>query len=201
MTRRDANWLIGRAMAAAGATDFFARWMQAAGSAQTSMPQEHAMHSSAPPDPHDWSSYRPQFFSAEEFRIVDTFSAILIPTDETPGAREAHVAAFIDFVVNAAAEYAPEMQAEWRKALSWLVGQNFDKLSAKEQIALVKQMSEPEHDSARKHPGYNTYRLMKEMIVHAFYSSRVGLVGVLEYKGLAYLTEFPACTHPEHHQV
>jgi hypothetical protein len=45
------------------------------------------------------------------------------------------------------------------------------------------------------------YRLIKEMAVHAFYTSRVGLVDVLEYKGLAYLTEFPGCNHPEHHTV
>jgi hypothetical protein len=29
----------------------------------------------------------------------------------------------------------------------------------------------------------------------------VGLIDVLEYKGLAYLSEFPACTHREHQRV
>jgi hypothetical protein len=49
--------------------------------------------------------------------------------------------------------------------------------------------------------GSATYKLIKDMTVHAFYTSRVGLVDVLEYKGLAYLSEFPACTHPEHQRV
>jgi hypothetical protein len=39
------------------------------------------------------------------------------------------------------------------------------------------------------------------MTVRAFYTSRVGLIDVLEYQGIAYLTEFPACTHPEHLNV
>jgi hypothetical protein len=34
--------------------------------------------------------------------------------------------------------------------------------------------------------------------VEGFYTSRVGLVDVLGYKGLAFLSEFPGCTHPEH---
>lgn len=159
------------------------------------------MHSSAPPDPHDWSSYRVAFFSPHEYEAVEGFTAILIPSDETPGAREANVAPFIDFVINAAAEYAPDMQDRWKKAVQWLVEQGFARLDANAQIALVTQMAEPERDSSKKHPGYATYRLIKEMTVQAFYSSRVGLIDVLEYKGLAYLTEFPGCTHPEHHQV
>src|SRR6201986_213292 len=101
--------------------------MKAAQSAQGRLsPQTtpgHAAHSSAPPDPHNWASYSPKFFSGEEFRVLDTFSAILIPSDGTPGAREAYVAPFVDFVVNAAAEYAPEMQAQWRKAIAWLTAQ------------------------------------------------------------------------------
>jgi hypothetical protein len=30
------------------------------------------------------------------------------------------------------------------------------------------------------------------MTVRAFYTSRIGLIDVLEYQGLAYLSEFPA---------
>ena len=133
--------------------------------------------------------------------MLDVFTSILIPSDDTPGAREAHVAAFIDFVVSAAAEYAPETQAHWRQAMQWLSDHKFGALDAAAQAELVRRMAEPEYDHSHEHPGYSTYRLVKEMSVHAFYTSRVGMVDVLEYKGLAYLTEFPACDHPEHQQV
>jgi hypothetical protein len=39
------------------------------------------------------------------------------------------------------------------------------------------------------------------MTVFAFYTSKAGLVDNLEYKGNAYLTDFPGCTHPEHRRV
>ncbi len=193
MTRRDANWLVFRATAVAGASEFFATWLHAA------QAQHH--HSSAPPEPDRWTGYQPQFFSPEEFEILDTFTAILIPSDDTPGAREAHVAVFTDFVVNAAAEYAPQTQEQWRAAMDYLRAQKFSQLAPDEQHAFMEQISEPERDRSKQHPGFATYRLIKDMTVHAFYTSRVGLIDVLEYKGLAYLTEFPGCNHPEHHKV
>jgi hypothetical protein len=192
MTRRDANWLITRATATVGAATFLPAWLVA---------NEGHRHSSAPPDPHDWSSYRPKFFSAEEFQWLDSFTAILIPSDETPGAREAHVAAFIDFVVNAAAEFAPETQDHWRVAMRWLRANNFGGLSPQDQLALVTAAAAPELDHSLTHPGFPSYQLIKEMTIRAFYTSRVGLVDVLQYQGIAYLTEFPACTHPEHRSV
>ena len=201
MTRRNAAWLIAKAAALAGGPEFFSRWTEAQQAGDQHAPQEHASHSAAPPDPHDWNSYKPQFFSPAEFSTLDAYTAILIPSDDTPGAREAYVVPFIDFVINAAAEYAPEMQTRWRNAMNWLAAQNFGNLAPDAQLALITQMSEPEQDATQKHPGYSTYRLIKEMTVRAFYTSRVGLIDVLEYKGLAYLTEFPACTHPEHHQI
>jgi gluconate 2-dehydrogenase gamma chain len=137
----------------------------------------------------------------EDFRNLDAFTAILIPTDDTPGAREAHVTAFIDFVVNAAAEYAPEIQNDWRNAMDWLRAHHFAQLPAGQQLSLVQRISEPEHDASSNEEGFSVYRLIKEMTVHAFYTSRIGLIDVLEYKGLAYLTEFPGCNHPEHHAI
>jgi hypothetical protein len=200
MTRRDAAWAILRAAAVAGGQEFFSDWMRAAQVVDHSS-HAHNTTSHAPPEPDRWTSYQPKFFSPEDFRTLDAFTAILIPTDETPGAREAHVTPFIDFVVNAAAEYAPEMQNDWRTAMDWLRARHFAELPAAEQLSLVQRISEGEHDSANRQDGFPVYRLIKEMAVHAFYTSRIGLVDVLEYKGLAYLTEFPGCNHPEHHSI
>ncbi|MGI9072359.1 MAG: gluconate 2-dehydrogenase subunit 3 family protein [Bryobacteraceae bacterium] len=200
MTRRDAVWAILRAAAVVGGQEFFSDWMRAAQVVSHSS-HAHNTTSHAPPEPDRWTSDKPKFFSREDFRTLDAFTAILIPTDETPGAREAHVSAFIDFVVNAAAEYAPEMQSDWRSAMDWLRARHFAELPADEQLSLVQRISKGEHDPENKQEGFAVYRLIKEMTVHAFYTSRVGLVDVLEYKGLAYLTEFPGCNHPEHHTL
>lgn len=196
MTRRDANWLMARASATAGASAFLTPWLAAG---QT---HEHSTEAKPPADPHNWKSYQPKFFSQEELVWIEWYTAILIPTDDTPGAREAQVAPFIDFVVNAAAEFAPEVQAQWREAIDWLRENKFGSLSSKQQEALIAAAAAPELDrSATATPAFTVYRLIKEMTVRAFYTSRVGLIDVLEYKGIAYLTEFPACTHAEHQRV
>jgi hypothetical protein len=198
MTRRDAAWAILRAASVIGGQEFFSGWMAAAQHLDEN-PHTHAVH--APHEPDRWNSYTPRFFSAVDFRNLDAFTAVLIPTDETPGAREAHVAAFIDFVINAATEYAPEMQDDWRKATEWLRTHHFADLSADQQLSLVRHMSDMEHDATNKQESFSVYSLIKEMAVHAFYTSRVGLVDVLGYKGIAYLTEFPGCDHPDHHTI
>src|SRR5580698_9747208 len=43
--------------------------------------------------------YRPVFFTAGEYAIVERLTDMIIPTDATPGAKEAGVAEFIDFMV------------------------------------------------------------------------------------------------------
>src|ERR1700685_3006317 len=152
MTRRDAISTIACAAGVAGAPEFFAQWLQAA------QPHSHGeANSFAPPEPDRWTNYHPKFFSREEMEILDAFTAILIPTDDTPGAREAHVVPFMDFVVDAAAEYQPEVQDEWRSALHFLRDNRFAKLSAAEQVGFVEKMSHPGDD------GYPTYQVIKEM--------------------------------------
>ncbi len=138
------------------------------------------------------------FFSPEEFSMLQAYTEILIPSDETPGARDAHVAHYVDFVVSAAAEFAPQMQRQWREAVAWLGVQRFGDLTAPEKLALMERMAAPERDRSAHHDGYPVYSLIKQMTVFAFYTSRAGLVDNLEYQGLAYLTEFPACNHAEH---
>ena len=94
-TRREMLALVAAAAGAASAGSFLTAWLEAA----------------APPD------YAPAFFDAADYAALEAFTDILIPTDDTPGAREARCAAFIDFVLAASAEAAPETQRRWREAM------------------------------------------------------------------------------------
>src|SRR6266568_4316809 len=93
LTRRDLLDLAVRAAALPGAAEFFSVWFQAAG--------QQSPGRLAPPEPPLLREYQPKFFGAEDFAALQAFTAILIPTDETPGAREAHCAHYIDFVLQA----------------------------------------------------------------------------------------------------
>lgn len=160
---------------------------------------------SSPVQPDAAATYWPRFFKPDEFKSVEALTELIIPTDDTPGAREAQVARYIDFVVSAAAEFKPSLQLEWTQGLELLdrLSQNkyqgpFHEISAANQEALLTAMSLPERQPGSIHPGFVFYSLVKDMTVEGFYTSRIGLIDALGYKGLAILSEFPGCTHPEH---
>ncbi|HEX5410863.1 MAG TPA: gluconate 2-dehydrogenase subunit 3 family protein [Terriglobia bacterium] len=147
----------------------------------------------------------PQFFKPEEFSTVEMLTEIIIPTDDQPGAKEAKVADYIDFVVFSAAEFEPKLQKEWIDGLGLVnelsskkYGKSFPGISPSQREDLLTEMSGPEHDPKLQHRGFAFYRLLKAMTLEAFFTSKVGLMDFLEYKGLAFRTEFPGCTHPEH---
>jgi hypothetical protein len=183
-----------RAAALPGAALFFAAWLPAAPA------HAHGDSSSAPPDPELLKNYRPQFFGPEDFRALEAFTVILIPTDETPGAREAHCAHFIDFVLQASGEMA-KTQATWREAMAHIKATGFYDADGVRRLELVKQMARPETDATAAHPAFAAYRLIKQQTAFAFYTSRQGMIETLDYKGNSYNITFPACNHPEHQTV
>ncbi len=188
-TRRDLLELTARAAALPGAAEFFAAWLRAA--------DDHA-HSSAPPEPPRLRDYQPKFFGAEDFAALQAFTEILIPTDDTPGAREAHCAHFIDFVLQASPE---QTQSPWREAMATLRAAGFHAADARDRATLVAAISAPERDRTASHPAFAAYRLIKQQNTFAFYTSRAGMIEALDYRGNSYNTSFPACTHPEHHRI
>ena len=104
-----------------------------------------------------------------------------------------------------ASEFAPEMRREWVDGLELLerqsgsrFGKQFAMASEADRIKLLTEMSLPERDASAHHDGYRFFRLVKEMTVEGFYTSKVGLIDVLNYQGMNYMSEFPGCTHPEH---
>jgi hypothetical protein len=187
---------------------FLAGWSPSAFAANPPIapgPTHAAHHMDSLPAESDAVSYSPRFFKPDEFKTVETLTELIIPTDDAPGAKEAQVARYIDFVVSAAAEFKPSLQIEWAQGLELLDrlsrdkhGGPFYEISAANQEALLTAMSLPEREPGASHPGFGFYSLVKDMTVEGFYTSRVGLIDVLGYKGLAILSEFPGCTHPEH---
>jgi hypothetical protein len=147
LSRRDLLDLAIRASALAGAGEFFSAWLAAAGHGQGHAAVANAF---APPEPPLLREYQPKFFDAEDFAALQAFTEILIPTDDTPGAREAHCAHFIDFVLQAANNVSPNLQRQWREAMSALRAAGFHAADAQRRAALVEEMSRPERDPAVK---------------------------------------------------
>jgi hypothetical protein len=190
-TRRDLLDLALRAAALPGGAEFFSAWLQA---------QQSHTHADAPPEPPLLANYKPQFFDAADFAALQAFCEILIPTDETPGAREARCAHFIDFVLHSSGEL-PDVQRQWRTTMAALKEAGFHAADRKGREAIVEAASRPERERGATHPLYSAYRLIKQQNTFAFYTSRAGLIEALDYRGNSYHLTFPACTHPEHQRI
>jgi hypothetical protein len=174
---------------------FFSAWTRAA------QQHQHASGSAVGKDTSELARYQPQFFAQEDFEAIQSFTEILIPRDETPGAREAHCAQFIDFVLHAMDGYDEEMQQQWRAAVAALRKAGFHSATPERRRALVAEMAQPEHDPSAHHPAFAAYRLIKRENTFAFYTARAGCIEALDYRGNTVNLAFPACTHPEHQRV
>jgi len=209
--RRNTLKYLSLLAATAAGREFLARWLPSGSKALAAthpgglVTMPGMSHAAPPAEPA--APYSPQFFKPEEFQTVKALTEMIIPTDDQPGAKEARVADYIDFVVFASAEFRPSLQREWSAGLVWLEKESrkrhsapFRELSPADRERLLTEMSLPERDRSTdaSNPGFSFYRLVKEMTVEGFYTSRVGLIDVLGYQGLTYLSEFPGCTHPEH---
>jgi hypothetical protein len=188
--------LLGTIAATPSAATFLRAWFDAAPAHRLTM---QALGSTAPAAIlHD---YRPRFFDEDDFRALQAFTDILIPADDTPGARDAHCAEFIDFVLASSTEAAPQMQQQWRDAMRAVRKAGFHDASPAGRASLVEAMSRPERDAGLTHPTYFAYRLIKQQNTFAFFTSREGIIETLDYKGNSYNAGFPPCDHPEHRRV
>ncbi len=142
----------------------------------------------APRDPELLRDYRPSYFEPDDFEALEAFTEILIPTDDTPGAREARCALYIDFVLQSSPNTNP-----WRVAMAALKSAGFHSSDAQHREAIVASLADPSH------PNHAVFQLIKQQTAFAFYTSRPGMIETLDYRGNSFNPTFPACDHPEHH--
>jgi gluconate 2-dehydrogenase gamma chain len=178
---------------AAGAATFpgFSRWAFACG---------HIGNSATQIKP---ATYNPQFFTPTEYAIVDCLADIIIPHDATPGAREAGVPEFIDFMVWSDAS----VQYQFRTGLTWLNahaerrdGKAFIDLVPEKQSELLQPLAYKGKSRPGEEDGRAFFRLMREFTVMGFYTSELGYKE-LGNPALKFYAESPECPHkndPEH---
>lgn len=114
--------------------------------------------------------------------MVTILSDLIIPRTDTPGAADADVPEFIDRQLSA----SPDLAATFRRGLATL-GADFAHLTYEKQVAGLSGIGDTPF-----------FRLIKELTIDGYYSSREGLVEELGWHGNTFLMEFKGCTHPEH---
>jgi gluconate 2-dehydrogenase gamma chain len=149
------------------------------------------------------ASYTPQFFTAAQYVAIERLTEIIIPTDATPGAKEAGVAEFIDFMVAS----DPDAQYGFRTGLTWLdaytvesTGKQFMELTLDQQVSLLEPLGFKDKARAGHEAGRRFFSMMREYTVTGFYTSEIGYKE-LDNPSLKFYSESPACPHkddPEH---
>jgi hypothetical protein len=179
----------------------FSRWSYALGE---EMKPNH--HQDAPVQI-SHAAYTPQFFSPNEYRTVEVLADLILPSTEDsshqpqPGAKDAGVAEFIDFMVDSDLS----LQPQFREGLAWLDNASkpaagFAALPAQQQNALLDRLAYKAKHRASEKTGQEFFLLFRKYTVMGFYTSRTGLES-LDYPGLKFYGASPGCTHegnPDH---
>jgi hypothetical protein len=169
------------------------------------------------------TAYKPLFFSPEQYRLVDHLAEMIIPSDETPGAKEAGVAEFIDFMVANRAAVSPrgeirstadairagdDAQEQFVYGLGWInsrtkseFGKMFFDCSIEQQTNLLEELAYKAKFKPTTESGREFFQLIRDYTVVGYYTSKIGLES-LGYPGLRTVwPQMPGCTHrddPEH---
>jgi hypothetical protein len=169
----------------------FSKWSFACGHPQQTLQQVRP------------AAYKPIFFTPQEYAVVERLTDIIIPSDGTPGAREAGVSEFIDLM----ASRDPELQHDLRTGLSWLDTHSADlhtkpflELATDEQPSLLESLAYGDKFRAGEKQGREFFGTIREYTVMGFYTSEIGLKE-LDFPGFKFYAESPACPHtndPEH---
>jgi gluconate 2-dehydrogenase gamma chain len=206
--RRDILRYIGMA-AVAGTFPGFNKWVFAC-------PQEHPQSAGTKSVP---IPYKPFFFSPEQYRMVEHIAEMIIPEDDTPGAKAAGVAEFIDFMVanrvpvsasrdirstEDAMESGNQAQASFILGLGWMnarchreFGHDFMDCTPDQQNSLLEELAYKEKFKPTTESGREFFRMMRDYTVVGYYTTKIGLES-LGYPGLRTMwRNMPGCTHPD----
>jgi hypothetical protein len=150
--------------------------------------------------------YSPLFFTPAEYRMLDALTELIIPSDGTPGAQQAGVAEFIDFMVSE----DRSLQFRFRYGLAWIGARSkalhdldFERLTPDQQTGLLEPLAYASRFQPGQEDGRTFFRLLREYTVMGFYTTRIGLEQ-LDYPGLRMYSKSPECPHhddPEHRRL
>jgi len=168
-------------------------------------------------------AYQPLFFSPPQYRMVEHLAEMMIPEDESPGAKQAGVAEFIDFMVanrvpvstsrdirstDDAIAAGNEAQNKFLAGLDWMnarsqseFGRDFMDGTPEQQNSLLEELAYKAKFKPTTDSGRAFFQMMRDYTVVGYYTTKIGLQSI-GYPGLR--TAWPAlpgCPHrddPEH---
>lgn len=130
------------------------------------------------------SDWKPVFLDAHQNETLIALSDLIIPSTDTPGAKEAQVNRFIDAIM---AVESPEVQRDFLNGLAFLDGESLDRYKAafvharrEQQLELVSYLAYPQSLSTwsgsvqGEQTAHRHFMTLKDWISRAYYSSETG---------------------------
>ncbi len=142
-------------------------------------------HSAAPATAHT------RFLNDADFQAVSRITDLIIPDTETPGAIKAGVPAYIDMVISRDAE----QQSLVADGLRWLDRQKFSELDERGQLAILEPLCEAADSGTALGRNVQFFALVKRLTADGYYTSKIGLIEDLGYKGNTVRDGYPGCVH------
>ena len=206
--RREILRYVGIA-AVAGSFPGFSQWAFAC---------PHGPMQSGPPQVSS-GSYTPLFFSPEHYRMVEHLAEMIIPEDDTPGAKQAGVAEFIDFMVanrvpvsasrdirstDEAIAAGNEAQTRFLAGLDWINARSHSEFklafldcTPEQQNALLAELSYKAKFKPTTEGGRAFFQMLRDYTVVGYYTTEIGLKSI-GYPGLRVVwSRMPGCAHPD----
>jgi hypothetical protein len=153
--------------------------------------------------PEKVAGWRPKFFSEPDAGFVAVIAELIIPRTDTPSAKDAKVHEHIDRVLN---DESDEVQKSFLEGLRWmnrrsleLYHKEFSALETKDQVALLSRISNSNTLQPVDRLGHEFFLEIRQRLVFAYYTSKIGLEQELTYKGGQVLDHWEGCPHPDHH--
>lgn len=206
--RREILRYIGMAAAAASFPGF-SRWAFAC-------PLDHTQSASSPPHS---QAYKPLFFTGEQFPMVEQLAEMIIPEDDSPGAKQAGVAEFIDFMV---ANHVPvstardirstddaiaagnEAQNRFVAGLDWinarsqfLFKREFMQCAPEQQNSLLEELAYKGKFKSTTEAGRAFFQMIRDYTVVGYYTTEIGLETLGDPGLQTAWSQIPGCPHPD----
>ncbi len=146
-----------------------------------------------------FEGHRPRALTQSEYELLDGLAETLLPSDKTgPGAHDAHVAYYIDAVLNYA--NATTLRS-WKNGLAGVeeltaerFRQSFGACSEAQREELLTELAKSEMTPQTEMDLF--FVELKRAVIEGFYSSELIQREHLGYRGNTAIAEFAGCTHP-----
>jgi gluconate 2-dehydrogenase gamma chain len=157
---------------------------------QTLAPDEHA-----PAPAHAGR----RFFNDHDFQTISRISELIIPESDTPGAIGAGIPEYIDIVI----ARDTDQQLLAADGLRWLDSEadrlaantKFLNLREEQQLSILEPLCEAADANGSIARNVQFFALIKRLTADGYYTSKIGLIDELGYKGNTARGSFPDCIH------